>query len=77
MKLIVFVLATFSVLGCTEDEVSRKPNIILIFIDDMGWSDLYNIVDDPGETSNLVTVHPKITKTMTTKVISWYKSMPR
>ncbi|UII20284.1 hypothetical protein [Fulvivirga ligni] len=38
--------------------------------------ELYNIVDDPGETNNLAANHTEKTKEMTQKVVGWYKSMP-
>ena len=37
---------------------------------------LYNIINDPGETKNLAEARPKIAKELTKKVISWYRSMP-
>ena len=37
---------------------------------------LYNIFKDPGENHNLADVHAERAKSMTQKVISWYKSMP-
>ncbi|QGY46694.1 sulfatase-like hydrolase/transferase [Maribellus comscasis] len=38
--------------------------------------ELYNIVNDPGETKNMAEEHPELTQSMTQKVVSWYKSMP-
>jgi uncharacterized sulfatase len=38
--------------------------------------ELYNIVNDSGEKHNLANLHEQKAKTMTQKVISWYKSMP-
>ena len=43
---------------------------------DGGRQELYNIVNDPGENYNLADVHTAKAKSMTQKVISWYKSMP-
>jgi arylsulfatase A-like enzyme len=37
---------------------------------------LYNVISDPGETSNLTTTHPKETNELTTMVVDWYRSMP-
>lgn len=34
-------------------ESNKKPNVILIFIDDMGWSDLSNFGNNEAETSNI------------------------
>ncbi|BDD12077.1 N-acetylgalactosamine-6-sulfatase (plasmid) [Fulvitalea axinellae] len=38
--------------------------------------ELYNIVMDPGEQNNLADAHAERAKTMSQKVISWFKSMP-
>ena len=38
--------------------------------------ELYNIVNDPGESQNLADVHIKKVEKMTQKVVSWYMSMP-
>ncbi|MDN5216634.1 sulfatase-like hydrolase/transferase [Fulvivirgaceae bacterium BMA12] len=38
--------------------------------------ELYNIVNDPGESQNLADVHIKRVEEMTQKVVSWYMSMP-
>ena len=43
---------------------------------DGGRQELYNIVNDPEENRNLADVHTERAKTMTQKVMSWYKSMP-
>ena len=42
---------------------------------DGGRQELYNIVNDPEENRNLADVHTERAKTMTQKVMSWYKSM--
>lgn len=38
--------------------------------------ELYNIVDDPGETQNLAAKNKEIVDDMTQQLIRWYKSMP-
>ena len=43
---------------------------------DGGRQELYNIVNDEGETLNLVDAHPEIAKAMTEKVVLWYEGMP-
>lgn len=43
---------------------------------DGGRSELYNIVNDPGESQNLADIHIKRVEEMKQKVISWYMSMP-
>jgi len=37
---------------------------------------LYNIMTDYGETSNLTKTHPEETKELTKMVVAWYRSMP-
>lgn len=43
---------------------------------DGGRPELYNIVNDPGESQNLADMHIKRVEEMKQKVISWYMSMP-
>ncbi|MEK6481612.1 sulfatase-like hydrolase/transferase [Catalinimonas sp. 4WD22] len=43
---------------------------------DGGRPELYNIVDDPGETHNFADEHRERVETLTQKLTSWYKSMP-
>lgn len=60
--LLVFVLSI--VLGCKQkdknsntntklNELTKKPNIIMIFIDDMGWSDLSSFGNTEAKTPNI------------------------
>ena len=39
--------------------------------------ELYDIVNDPGETQNLVAQHPDIVKVLSTKVESWVATLPK
>ncbi|SHE54525.1 Galactose mutarotase [Mariniphaga anaerophila] len=38
--------------------------------------ELYNIIDDLGETNNLATTYPELNKLMTEQVVQWWNSMP-
>jgi arylsulfatase A-like enzyme len=38
--------------------------------------ELYRLDHDPGETVNLAVAHPDQVETLTTKILSWHKSMP-
>lgn len=52
--LYLFVLCTsFHLWGCSTPEADRKPNIILIFIDDMGWADLSSFGNTDAQTPNI------------------------
>ncbi|WPP49401.1 sulfatase family protein [Catalinimonas niigatensis] len=39
--------------GCTRPENDPKPNVILIFIDDMGWADLSSFGNTDAQTPNI------------------------
>jgi len=39
--------------GCTSTRVDRPPNIILLFIDDMGWADLSSFGNTEAQTPNI------------------------
>jgi len=39
--------------------------------------ELYNIVKDPGETSNLAEAHPEIVDSMAERLVDWWNSMPK
>ena len=43
---------------------------------DGGRPELYDIINDSGETSNLAETQSRETKELTAKVLGWYKSMP-
>jgi arylsulfatase A-like enzyme len=41
-----------------------------------GWStELYNLADDPGETTNLVDVHPERAQSMLAALETWQRSV--
>ena len=43
---------------------------------DGGRPELYDVVSDPGESNNLATSHPELTKQLANKVANWYRTMP-
>jgi uncharacterized sulfatase len=43
---------------------------------DGGRPHLYNVISDPGESSNLAEAHPDVAEDLTRRVIDWYQSMP-
>lgn len=47
------VAAVLYLCGCSTNEKDREPNIILIFIDDMGWADLSSFGNTDAETPNI------------------------
>lgn len=58
----LLMFALFAFFGCKSKvensgsdiaETSKKPNIIMIFIDDMGWSDLSSFGNPDAETPNI------------------------
>lgn len=56
MKKILYLFIICTVLftsGCTTPEDERKPNVILIFIDDMGWADLSSFGNTDARTPNI------------------------
>lgn len=52
-QLIYLIVFTGCLFGCSQKEVNTKPNIILIFIDDMGWADLSCFGNTDAETPNI------------------------
>ncbi len=50
--LFVAVLSTFN-FGCSIDKSEQKPNIILVFIDDMGWADFSCFGNTDAQTPNI------------------------
>jgi uncharacterized sulfatase len=58
------------------DLAIREGNWKLLCDYDGARPELYDILNDPGETQNLATKETEITKAMSEKVVSWYKSMP-
>lgn len=61
-KSFLFILILLGVFGCKTQsenavsniaETNKKPNIIMIFIDDMGWSDLSSFGNPDAETPNI------------------------
>ena len=47
----IYLILTILVLGCGN--LSQKPNIILVFVDDMGWGDLSCFGNQDAETPNI------------------------
>lgn len=58
------------------DLAIREGNWKLLCDYDGARPELYDIVNDPGETQNLAATETEITKAMSEKVVSWYESMP-
>jgi|TARA_B100001093_G_scaffold102926_1_gene95113 arylsulfatase A-like enzyme len=52
LKKISFLLSIFLILSCNNDSL-KKPNIILIVADDLGWSDLSYMGSSYYETPNI------------------------
>lgn len=50
-------------------EQPSRPNIVIVFIDDMGWGDLSCFGNDAVETQN-------IDRLATEDVLAWHKAMP-
>ncbi len=48
----IFLVTILSGLECTA-ETARKPNVILVFIDDLGWSDFSCFGNGDAETPNI------------------------
>lgn len=51
-KIVYLIIAAFFVFGCAGAE-NKKPNVILIFIDDMGWADLSSFGNTDAQTPNI------------------------
>ncbi|MCK3684058.1 sulfatase-like hydrolase/transferase [Maribellus sp. YY47] len=50
---LIIACTLFFTLGCTSNKVNKKPNIIMILIDDMGWSDLSCFGNTDAQTPNI------------------------
>jgi arylsulfatase A-like enzyme len=50
-----FLIGLFSllILGCTNEKSKQKPNIVLVFIDDMGWADFSSFGNTDAQTPNI------------------------
>jgi len=59
------------------DLAMRDGNWKLLCDYDGSRPELYNIVDDPGETINLVKDYPKKVKSMTHQLVGWWNAMPK
>ena len=56
MKKILYLFiisALLCIFGCSTNKINQKPNIILIFIDDMGWADLSCFGNTDAQTPNI------------------------
>jgi len=51
--LILMSLFALVMLGCTNEKSKQKPNIILVFIDDMGWADFSCFGNTDAQTPNI------------------------
>lgn len=51
--LFLFACILFVFLGCSPEQSNKKPNIIMIFIDDMGWADLSCFGNTDAKTPNI------------------------
>lgn len=51
-SLLITLLAA-TMLSCTRESAPQKPNILLIFIDDMGWADLSCFGNTDAQTPNI------------------------
>ena len=51
--LLLIVFSSLSVFSCSLPPQERKPNIILVFIDDMGWTDFSCFGNRDAETPNI------------------------
>ena len=51
----LFLIGVFSVLtvNCSTEKSKQKPNIILVFIDDMGWADFSCFGNTDAQTPNI------------------------
>jgi len=53
-KIFLIIISVFLILlGCTTNKPKEKPNVILIFIDDMGWADLSCFGNTDAQTPNI------------------------
>lgn len=52
-KFLVLILIGSTIMGCGKEPSSSKPNIILITVDDLGWTDLGSFGSTYYETPNI------------------------
>lgn len=50
-----FLMGLFSLLtlSCSNEKNAQKPNVILVFIDDMGWADFSCFGNTDAQTPNI------------------------
>jgi len=53
LKFIIALLAIGAVFSCSNDQQNAKPNIVFIFIDDLGWTDLGYMGSNYYETPHI------------------------
>ena len=53
LRLLIILTLFISSIGCSEKKNEQKPNVILIFIDDMGWSDFSCFGNTDAQTPNI------------------------
>ncbi len=51
--LIVITVSLLFALSCTTNDDQQKPNVILVFIDDMGWADFSCFGNKDAATPNI------------------------
>lgn len=51
----LFLMGVFSLfaLGCSTEKTEQRPNVILVFIDDMGWADFSCFGNTDAQTPNI------------------------
>lgn len=53
LGLLIILTIFISNIGCSVKKKEQKPNVILIFIDDMGWSDFSCFGNTDAQTPNI------------------------
>ncbi|WP_321289699.1 sulfatase-like hydrolase/transferase [uncultured Sunxiuqinia sp.] len=52
-KIFSITLALLGIFSCSAQKINNKPNVILIFIDDMGWADFSCFGNTDAQTPNI------------------------
>jgi len=50
---LIIIFSSFQITGSAQNKESKRPNVILIFIDDMGWADLSTFGNTDAQTPNI------------------------
>ena len=48
----LFVVCSLSLPLTAEDQRPAKPNVVLMFVDDLGWQDVGHLHEDQGHVEN-------------------------